>query len=194
MKTLSWVRKNFKLYEKKIKLCKKNILICVWERFSVECCAGKSYPSPLGKTEDQGSYPTKEIRAIPRIDKSTSTLFRYQKTAPVGACHDVGHMSYDNHLYNRTRLNQSIESLSRNRKEPRVLLSFTQNSPKILILVKKFSKVSFCSQCSFVYKQYKSISGIEQTFILHTHPESSDLDSNFCCVRVIDRSPMEAEI
>ena len=88
------------------------------KKFLVECYARKSYQSPLGKTEDQKIYPTLEIRAISRINKTTSTLFQCQKTAPVGACHDVGHMSYDNHLYNRTRLNQSIESLSRNRMEP----------------------------------------------------------------------------
>ena len=32
-------------------------------------------------------------------------------------CHDVDDLSYDNDLYNRTRLNQSIESLSGNRKD-----------------------------------------------------------------------------
>ena len=32
-------------------------------------------------------------------------------------CHDIDDLSYDNDLYNRTRLNQSIESLSRNRKD-----------------------------------------------------------------------------
>ena len=32
-------------------------------------------------------------------------------------CHDVDDLSYDNDLCNRTRLNQSIESLSRNRKD-----------------------------------------------------------------------------
>ena len=37
--------------------------------------------------------------------------------------------------------------------------------------------------------QYKNISGIEQNFILSTQPESSDPDSNFCCVRFIDRQP-----
>ena len=45
------------------------------------------------------------------------TLFRNQKAVPVGTCHDVDDLSYDNDLYNKTRLNQSIESLSRNRKD-----------------------------------------------------------------------------
>ena len=58
-----------------------------------------------------------KIRAISRINKTTSTLFRYQKAVPVGPCHDVRSLSYDNHLYKRTRLNQSIESFSQNRKE-----------------------------------------------------------------------------
>ena len=29
------------------------------------------------------------------IDKATSTLFRSQKGLPVGACHDVGDLSYN---------------------------------------------------------------------------------------------------
>ena len=44
-------------------------------------------------------------------------MFRSQKAVPVGMCHDVDDLSYDNDLYNRTRLNQSIESLSQNRKD-----------------------------------------------------------------------------
>ena len=80
------------------------------EKFSVKCCARKSYRSPLGKTEDQKICPTYEIRAISGINKTASTLFRNLKGLTVVACHDVGHMSYDNDLYNRTRLNQSIES------------------------------------------------------------------------------------
>ena len=65
-------------------------------------------------------------------DKTTSTLFRNQKTEPVGACHDVGHMSYDNHLYNMTRPNQSIEFLYQNRKE----------TTRSALCHKKFSKKS----------------------------------------------------
>ena len=44
-------------------------------------------------------------------------MFRSQKAIPVGTYHDVDDLSYDNDLYNRTRLKQSIESLSRNRKD-----------------------------------------------------------------------------
>ena len=44
-------------------------------------------------------------------------MFRSQKAIPVGTCHDVDDLSYDNDLYNRTTLKQSIESLSRNRKD-----------------------------------------------------------------------------
>ena len=102
------------------------------EKFLVECCARKSYQSPLGKTGGQRLYPTQEIRAISRMIKATSTLFRNQQTTPVGACHDVDHMSYD---YNWTRLNQSIESLYRNRKETTSSALFHKNSPKDLILV-----------------------------------------------------------
>ena len=32
------------------------------------------------------------------INKTTSTLFRSQKRLPVGACHDVGDLSYDNEV------------------------------------------------------------------------------------------------
>ena len=42
-----------------------------------------------------------EIRAIYRINKTTSTLFRSQKGLTVGACHDVSELSYDNDLYIR---------------------------------------------------------------------------------------------
>ena len=38
-------------------------------------------------------------------------------TCTVGTCHDADDLSHDNDLYNRTRLNQSIESLYQNRKE-----------------------------------------------------------------------------
>ena len=88
-----------------------------------------NYQSALGKTEYQRF---KDIRTISRINKTTSTLFRYQKTAPVGACYDVGHMSYDNNLYNRTRLNQSIESWYQNRKDP----------PCSALIYSKFSRKS----------------------------------------------------
>ena len=84
------------------------------KKFLVECCARKSYQSPLGKTKDHRLYPAQEIRAISRIIKTMSTLFQNQQTTPVGGCHDVDHISYE---YNRTRPNQSIESLYWNRKE-----------------------------------------------------------------------------
>ena len=73
--------------------------------------------SPSDETDDQTLYAAYKIRAISRINKATNTLFQNQKTVPVGACHDERSLSNDNHLYNRTRLNQSIESLFRNRKE-----------------------------------------------------------------------------
>ena len=98
------------------------------EKFLVECCARKRYQSPLGKTEDQRLYPAKEIRAISRIIKTTSTSFRNQQTTYVGMCHDVDHMSYE---YNGTRPNQSIESLYRNRKETTYSALFHKNSPKV---------------------------------------------------------------
>ena len=44
-------------------------------------------------------------------------MFRSQIAVTVGTCHHIDDLSYDNDLYNRTRLNQSIESLSRNRKD-----------------------------------------------------------------------------
>ena len=150
------MRKKFSCIRKKLSCVREKFLVkcCVREKFLVECCAGKNYQSPLRKTEYQRF---KDIRAISRINKTTSTLFRYQKIAPVGACHDVGHMSYDNHLYNRTRLNQSIESLSRNRNElPCSALIYSKFSKKSH-LGKKISKVSFCSQYSFVDKQSTDI-------------------------------------
>ena len=102
--------------KKKINLHKKNILSCMREIFLAECCARESYQSTSGKTEDQRLYPTKEIRAISKINKTTSTMFGNQKAVHVGAYHDVGDLSYDNDLYNRIRLNMSIESLSQNRR------------------------------------------------------------------------------
>ena len=42
-------------------------------------------------------------------------MFTSQKAVPTGTCHEVDDLSYDNDLYNRTRLNQSFES--RNRKD-----------------------------------------------------------------------------
>ena len=38
-------------------------------------------------------------RAISKINRTTSTLFRNQKTMPVGTYNDVRDLSYDNHLY-----------------------------------------------------------------------------------------------
>ena len=108
-------------------LSKKKIL--------VECCARKSHQSPSGKTEDQRLYPIQEIKAIPKTNKTTSTSFRYQKAVLVSMCHDVCDFSYDDHLYNRTRLNQSIESLSRNRKE----------TTKCMLCEKKF-KLNFVQE------------------------------------------------
>ena len=74
-----------------------------------------------------------------------------------------------------TRLNEFIESLSRNRKEAthsatRSVLIHQKFSEKSH-LGKKISNVSFCSQYFFVSIQYKNISGIKETFILHTHSE-----------------------
>ena len=52
----------------------------------------ESYQSPSGNREDQRF---KDIRAISRINKTTSTLFQSQKGLTVGACHDVSELSYD---------------------------------------------------------------------------------------------------
>ena len=57
------------------------------------------------------------MRAISGINKTASALFRNQKAAPVGGCRDIGDLSYHIDLHNRTRLNQTIEYLSRNKKE-----------------------------------------------------------------------------
>ena len=65
----------------------------------------------------QQLYSTYEIRPISRINKTTRTLLRSQKAVPVGTCHDIDDLSYDNDLCNRARLNQSIEFLSWNRKD-----------------------------------------------------------------------------
>ena len=112
---------------------------CVREKFLVECFARKSYQSTSGKTEDQIIYSTQEIRAIFRINRTTSTLFRNPKAVPVGACLDIVDLNYDNDLYNRTRLNQSIESLYRNRKEATCSALIYQKFSKSHILVKKKS-------------------------------------------------------
>ena len=66
-----------------------------------ECCARKNYQCPLGKTEDPRLYPKSEIGVISGISKTTSTLFQSQEGLPVGACHDLGDMSYDNHTFDR---------------------------------------------------------------------------------------------
>ena len=42
-----------------------------------------------------------EIRAISRINKTTSTSFRNQKGLTVGMCHDESELSYDNDIYIR---------------------------------------------------------------------------------------------
>ena len=129
----------------------------------LKCCARKSYQSSSGKTEDQISYSIQEIRAISRTNKTTSTLFRYQKAVPVGMCHDVCGLCYHNHLYNRISQNQSIESLNclRIERRPRALVSFTKNSAKVSSSAKKIFKSFICSQYSFVSTQCKNISGIE---------------------------------
>ena len=49
-------------------------------------------------------------------------------------CHDVIDLSYDNDLYNRTRLSQRIEPLSRNRKKT---TKFELCEKKSLMLCKK---------------------------------------------------------
>ena len=100
--------------------------------------------SPSGKTDDQTLYAVKEIRAISRINKATSALFQNQKTLPLGACHDVCSLSYDNHLYNKTRLNQSIESLFQNRKEAKCSALIHQKfSAKSHLGIKNFLKFLF---------------------------------------------------
>ena len=72
---------------------------------------------------------------------------------------------------NRTRMNQSIEFLYLNRKETaRIALFHKKLSKKYLIGIKNFLKFNFAHNTLFVYKQYKNTSGIEQTFILRTHP------------------------
>ena len=58
--------------------------------------------------------------------------FDIKRQVPVGTCHDVRDLSYDNHLYSRARLNQSIESLSRNREE----------TTRSVLIHQKFSKKS----------------------------------------------------
>ena len=115
---------------KKFELC-----VSVRKKNLVESEKNLSYQSPLSKTEDQKMYPTYKIRAISRINKTTSTLFQNQKGLTVGVCHDVLHSSYDNHLYNRTKLNQSIESLNQNRKETTYSALFQRKFSKSLILV-----------------------------------------------------------
>ena len=132
----------------------------------LKCCARKSYQISSGKTGDQRLYPIQEIRAISRTNKTTSTLFRYQKAVPIDACHGVCYLSYDNHFYNGARLNQSTESMSRNRKETtRSALIHQKFLKKSHLGKKKFSKFSFSSPYSFVSTQYKNISGIKQSFI-----------------------------
>ena len=69
----------------------------------------------------------------------------------IGACHDVGHLSYINDLYNRTRLNQSIEFLFQDRKES--------------------TKFKLCERKSLVQlicrKSYKSPLGKQKTEIVY---------------------------
>ena len=74
---------------------------------------------------------------------TTSTLFRNQKGSTVDVCHDVGHMSYDNDLCNRTRLNQSIESWYQNSKETTCSALFHRKFSKVSSWYKNIPKVPF---------------------------------------------------
>ena len=43
-----------------------------------------------------------ENQEIRTMNKTTCPLFRNQKAVPVGVCHDVRNLSYDNHLIEDT--------------------------------------------------------------------------------------------
>ena len=94
-----------------VELCVKKILSCARKIFKLRKKFKLNVVQEKVIRVLQVKQKTKEITAI------SSTLFRNQKSVPVGTCHDVRGLSYDNQLYNRTRLNQSIESLCRIRKE-----------------------------------------------------------------------------
>ena len=94
--------------------------------------------------QDQYYILSEEIRAISRINKTASTLFRNQKTVPVGACQDVRSLSNEDRLYSRTRLNQSIESSYQNRKETMPSALFHKKfSKKSHLGIKNFTKFLF---------------------------------------------------
>ena len=88
------------------------------------------------------------------INKTTRILFTSQKAVAEGTCYDIDDLSYDNDLYNRTRLNQSIESLSRNRKdatkfkwcEKKIELNVVQEKVAKVLNMKQETKIIFYSK------------------------------------------------
>ena len=76
-------------------------------------------------------------------------MFRSQEAVPVGTCHDVDDLSYDNDSYNRIRLNQSVKPLSRDRKdttkfkwcEKKLELNFVQEEVVKVLKVKQETKI-----------------------------------------------------
>ena len=118
------------------------------------------------------------------INKTTSTLFQNQKELTVGACHDVGHMSYDNDLYNRTRPNQSIESWYQNRKESTCSALFHRNSLKVSSWYKTFVN-SFLATILLSIKNTKILQ-VSNKLLFCARIRSR---LQFCCVMVVEEGP-----